>query len=173
VVRHDVILRAHSLRLLIVACNKCPLSVQVAGSERENGRSVVQAVSGVPYCTGCRGGGRSRRRGCQACESARTLRSEEGCVSWLLSMLPYVFCMVCKYLLRVVTPGKQLARTLRNELADMFQQSGLDLGAAFKAFDADGDGSIIFSDVLLLRVPHGLSVKWWTLQPMPLTNAPW
>ena len=40
--------------------------------------------------------------------------------------------------------GKQLARTLRNELADMFEQSGLDLAAAFKAFDADGDGVTFF-----------------------------
>ena len=38
--------------------------------------------------------------------------------------------------------GKLLARTLRNELGDMFAQSGLDMKEAFRAFDADGDGSI-------------------------------
>ena len=38
--------------------------------------------------------------------------------------------------------GKLLARTLRNELGDMFKQSGLDLKEAFVAFDADGDGNI-------------------------------
>ena len=38
--------------------------------------------------------------------------------------------------------GKLLARTLRNELGDMFKQSGLDLKEAFTAFDADGDGNI-------------------------------
>lgn len=38
--------------------------------------------------------------------------------------------------------GKLLARTLRNELGDMFAQSGLDMKEAFRAFDADGDGTI-------------------------------
>jgi Ca2+-binding EF-hand superfamily protein len=38
--------------------------------------------------------------------------------------------------------GKLLARTLRNELGDMFKQSGLDMKEAFRAFDADGDGTI-------------------------------
>lgn len=38
--------------------------------------------------------------------------------------------------------GKLLARTLRNELEDMFTQSGIDMKEAFRAFDADGDGTI-------------------------------
>ena len=38
--------------------------------------------------------------------------------------------------------GKLLMRTLRNEMSDMLKETGLDLEAAFKAFDVDGDGTV-------------------------------